>query len=308
MATNKAPILPTNLHDPEGTNAPVKKASKDFNKRLREVVELYIGKLEQIPATVFVTNSERYAYQLDNGLLQSLLQSLDWLVDEILLEGGEPNLWFWSAYVQPAYERGTAKTVRNLARQSPAYKAERATLRDVMQTDAYSRRLILIRAREFEEMKGFTATVKGDLARVLTDGIARGRNPLEIARNLREQTGIEEYRAERIARTEINTALRRARWDEAEDAQERYGLKMMQMHLSALSPTTRRSHAARHGNLYTVEQARDWFASGANSINCKCSSTEVLVDNNGEPIVGFITERAQAMRRKYEESLNDDAD
>lgn len=308
MASSNAPILPTNLHDPEGTNAPVKKASKDLNKRLREVVELYIGELEQIPATVFVTNAERYAYQLDNGLLQSLLQSLDWLVDEILLEGGEPNLWFWSAYVQPAYERGTAKTVRNLARQSPAYKAERATLRDVMQTDAYSRRLILIRAREFEEMKGFTATVKGDMARVLTDGIARGRNPLEIARNLREQTGIEEFRAERIARTEINTALRRARWDEAEDAQERYGLKMMQMHLSALSPTTRRSHAARHGNLYTVEQARDWFASGANSINCKCSSTEVLVDNNGEPIVGFITERAQAMRRKYEESLNDDAD
>ena len=293
-----APILPTNPRDPEAIDGAVAGASKSFAQRLRKVAQLYIDAVNTVPATVFTVNADRYAYQLDSGLLQSL----DWLVDEILLEGGEPDLWFWTAYVQPAYEKGTAKAIRNLSRQSPAYKALRTTLRDVIQTDAYARRLILIRAREFEEMKGFTATVKGDMARVLTDGMARGRNPLEIARNLREQTGIEEYRAERIARTEIGTALRRARLDEAEDAAEQLGLNMRQMHISALSPTTRAGHAARHGNLYTVEQARDWMGAGSNSINCKCGSVEVLVDNEGAPIVGGIVSRAHDMRRKYEES------
>lgn len=310
MATRQRqawPIMPTDPRDPEGTDGPVSKASKDFARRVRDVVKLYTDAIDSVPRSIIQVNAERYVYQLDQGVLKSLLDNIGWLVDEILLEGGEPNLWFYTAYVKPAYERGTAKTVRNIARQSPAYKAERATLADVINLEPYQRRLILLRAREFEEVKGFTAEVKADMARILTDGMARGQNPLEISRKLAEQTHIEDFRADRIARTEINTALRRARWDEFEDAQQAYGLNMKYMHISALSPTTRRTHAARHGNLYTVEQARDWAASGANSINCKCGGVEVMVDNSGEPIVAAIVDRAHEMRKKYEETQDADA-
>lgn len=310
MATRQRqawPILPTDPRDPEGTDTPVAKASRDFARRVREVIKLYVGALDSVPRSIITVNAERYVYQLDQGVLKSLLDNIGWLVDEILLEGGEPNLWFYTAYVKPAYERGTAKTVRNIARQSPVYKAERATLADVINLEPYQRRLILLRAREFEEVKGFTAEVKADMARILTDGMARGQNPLEIARKLAEQTHTEDFRAERIARTEINTALRRARWDEFEDAKQSYGLNMKYMHISALSPTTRRTHAARHGNLYTVEQARDWAAAGANSINCKCGGVEVMVDNSGKPIVAAIVDRAHEMRKKYEDEQDADA-
>ena len=144
--------------------------------------------------------------------------------------------------------------------------------------------MALVNARMFEEMKGLSAEVKRDMARVLTEGIGRGLNPREVSRNLTEQIGIEKRRANRIARTEITTALRRAKWEEDQEASEFYGLKTKLLHISALSPTTRHTHAARNAHLYTNEEVRDWYAKDANSINCKCTQQSVLVDEEGKPI------------------------
>ena len=113
--------------------------------------------------------------------------------------------------------------------------------------------------------------------------MGRGLNPLDIARNLTDQTGIEKRRANRIARTEVTTALRRAKWDEDQEANDLYGLKTLLVHISALSPTTRHTHAVRHAHLYTNEEVRDWYSKDGNSINCKCSQQSVLVDADGNP-------------------------
>ncbi|MCR3865547.1 phage head morphogenesis protein, partial [Pseudomonas aeruginosa] len=108
-------------------------------------------------------------------------------------------------------------------------------------------------------------------------------NPREIARDLTAQTGIEARRGHRIARTEVTTALRRARWDEKDAAEADYGVQSKLMHMSALSPSTRATHAARHARLYTSDEVRDWYSRDGNSINCKCSQVEVLVDDEGNP-------------------------
>lgn len=294
----RGPIVPPGRdHDPESTDPLIGRASSDWRGRLREVKNAYIDLLDHVPRTEVVTNAKRYAYELIPGLLDSI----DQLIDSILLEGGADHPWLFENYVQTAIERGTARAIKNLAAQSAAYRAERATLRDVMRLPAYQRRVAMARARVFEEMKGLGGQVKTDMGRLLADGMARGKNPLDVARNLNEQLGIENYRAERIARTEVNTALRRARWDETEDAQAAYGLKSMEMHISALSPTTRVEHAARHGKLYTVDATRDWFSDGSNSINCKCSTITVLVDGKGEPLVQAIVDRTAQARRKFEQ-------
>ena len=271
-ARQLGPIIPRPAHhDPEGTEPLVASASADWRRRLRRVRAVYVELLDSIPREEVTVNAKRYTYRL----WPDMLSSVDALVDAILLEGGAEHPWLWSNYVEAAYVRGTARAVRNLARQSTAYRSSRATVRDALQTPAYARRTAMVRARVFEEMKGLGGQVKSDMGRLLADGVARGKGPLEIARNLSEQLNIEDYRAERIARTEVNTALRRARWDETEDAQAAYGLKSMEMHLSALSPTTREEHAARHGKLFTLEASRDWFADGANSINCFVPATKV---------------------------------
>jgi len=280
--TPKPPILPGNPKDPTGVDRLERSAMKDFARRIKKIGNAYAAALERIPTSLAV--NAKYEYQLDPLLLNMILNDASLLVDSVLLEGDQNNLWLTEGYIEPAATRGTAQAYANLSQQSAVYAASRESFQALLLSAPYQRRLSLVYARVFEEMKGFTAEIKRDMARVLTDGVGRGLNPREVARNLRDQVGIESRRANTIARTEITTALRRARWDEAEDARDGLGLRIMLLHYSALSPTTRQTHAIRHAHLYTVEEVREWYATGANSINCKCTQVETLVDEKGNPL------------------------
>lgn len=277
----KPPILPRNYQDPTGADALERRAMKDFARRMNKIGKAYKSALDKIPSSLAV--NARYEYQLNPTILSIILNDASYLVDQVLLEGGDYDLWFYE-YVDLATEKGTGQAYANLSQQSPVYAAGRESLSAILISGPYQRRMALVNARMFEEMKGLSAEVKRDMARVLTEGIGRGLNPREVSRNLTEQIGIEKRRANRIARTEITTALRRAKWEEDQEASELYGLKTKLLHISALSPTTRHTHAARHAHLYTNEEVRDWYAKDANSINCKCTQQSVLVDEEGKPI------------------------
>lgn len=277
----KPPILPRNYQDPTGADALERRAMKDFARRMNKIGKAYKSALDKIPSSLAV--NARYEYQLNPTILSIILNDASYLVDQVLLEGSEYDLWFYE-YVDLAAEKGTGQAYANLSQQSPVYSAGRESLSAILISEPYQRRMALVNSRMFEEMKGLSAEVKRDMARVLTDGIGRGLNPREVSRNLTEQIGIEKRRANRIARTEITTALRRAKWEEDQEASEFYGLKTKLLHISALSPTTRHTHAARHAHLYTNEEVRDWYAKDANSINCKCTQQSVLVDEEGKPI------------------------
>nr|MBO2511809.1 phage head morphogenesis protein [Gammaproteobacteria bacterium] len=298
MTMARAPILPASPADPTGVDRVERGAMLEFGRRLRKIRDAYVAALERIPAEPAV--NKRYAYRLDQAILALVLGDAARETDAQLLEGGEHGVWFFSAYVLTAYQRGTAQTFANLAQQSVAYKAGQDSLANILRSDPYRRRIALIAAREYEEMQGLSGAVKANMARILTDGIGRGKSPRVIAKALTEQAGIEARRANRIARTEITMALRRARWDESDEAAERYGLRTKLMHYSALSPTTRESHAARHAKLYTSDEVRDWYSEGANSINCKCSQVEVLVDADGKPLAPAVIERAKSTKTKME--------
>lgn len=213
MATKKTkpPILPRNYQDPTGADALERRAMKDFARRMNKIGKAYKSALEKIPSSLAV--NARYEYQLNPTLLSIILNDASYPVDQVLLEGGDYDLWFYE-YIDLASEKGTGQSFYNLSQQSPVYAAGRESLASILASDPYQQRMALVHARVFEEVKGLTADVKRDMARVLTDGVGRGLNPLDIARNLTEQTGIEKRRANRIARTEVTTALRRAKWDE----------------------------------------------------------------------------------------------
>lgn len=298
-AKPKPPILPRSVKDPTGVDRLERGAMREIRKRLRKALRSVIALLELVPVEPAI--NRRYTYRLDESVLSMLLSEVGRLIEGSLLGGDGRDLWFYETYVAVVYRRGTAQEFANLAQQSPVYKAARSDVASLMRSDSYRRRLALIRARELEEMEGLVGQVKASVSRVLTEGLGRGLNPRDIAKSLTKQAAIEERRANRIARTEISTALRRARWDESEDAMREYGLKGMQMHLSALSPTTRRSHAERHSKLYTTEGIRDWYAQDGNSINCKCNQVFVLVDERNRPLVPDIQARARAALEKHKE-------
>lgn len=297
-----SPILPSNMRDPTAADKIERGAMNDFARRLKVIRNYYVAQLNTLQYTVITVNAQRYQYQIDQFTLSDIFRNTDRYVDEILMQGGEYDNWFFEGYVSTSYQRGTAQTFANLAAQSPVYKAGQVSLQSLIRSQPYLDRISLIRARVFEEMKGMSANVKANMGRVLSDGVGRGLNPRDIAKNLTDQLGIEEYRANRIARTEVTVALKRARWDEAEYAQEAYSMRTMLMHFSALSPSTRLSHALRHGKLYTIAETRQWFAEGANSINCKCTTIEVMVDEDGKPLVPSIERRAREALEKARKS------
>lgn len=294
-------LLPKLRRDPTGTDALERKAMSDMNARIIQIRKRYRQALLAIPVETYdvkanwqlAPNAKRYQFRLEPWTLDAMLADLDAFVDGLMLEGGRASNWFHELYVSVAYQRGAAQQLSNLSAQSPAYRKAIDTLQTLVRSEPYQRRLMLLAAREFEEMQGLAGNIKANMSRVLVEGMATGRNPRDIAKQITEQAGIERRRANRIARTEIPTALRRARLDEAEDAIERYDLRSKEMHYSALSPTTRATHAARHGKLFTVDQQRDWWARDGNSINCKCTTITVLVDERGQPLFKSIVERAR---------------
>ncbi|MEW2738082.1 phage minor head protein [Providencia rettgeri] len=286
--------------DPTAVDKLERGAMKVFAKRIKKVSQGYIQLLNRIPSEPVV--NKKYQFDLDPNYLSIILRDGELMVDEVILQGGEFNNFFFNEYVSTAYERGTAQEYANLAQQSTAYAATQQSVATVLLSEPYQLRMALVRARVFEEMKGLSAQVKADMARILTDGIARGLNPREVARNLNEQSGIEIRRANRVARTEITTALRRARMDEADEASEVLNLETRQVHISALSPTTRPNHASRHGKIFTTDEQRDWWAVDGNSINCKCSTVTILTDKEGRPyndtLLNKLKEEKEAMKER----------
>lgn len=295
------PILPRNMNDPTGQDRRERGAINQFASKFKQIQRGVKAILDAIPVSVVTLNAagdelKRYNFNVDTVQMDLIATDISTLIDDILLQGGTRELWFLTQYVQPSYVQGTAVTQVNLATQSAAYAISRPTLEAVLLSPQYRTRLGYLRARQWEEMKGLAETTKTGMTRILFSGMAQGINPNVIARQLAKETDLDIVRARRIARTEINTAFRQARLDEAEDAQVSLGILTKMMQISALSSTTRPTHAARHARLYTIAEVRVWMSTSPNMINCKCSFVEVLVNDKGQPLTPGIIAKAEAQR------------
>lgn len=265
------PIYPSNDADPTAQARRESAAAAALRRKVRQAARLYRQLLDRIEFRVIETNARVYEFRTLPAVLELMIAETDRLVDEIFLR----DRWFFDSYIEPAYIQGTNQSMANLAAQSAAYRATRPTLQQLLMSEPYQRRLGLLRAREFELMKGFTAETRTALAGALTRGLATGLGPKVIAKDIAKATGVSERRADRIARTEVNNALTNARMDEALQAEQDIGLRTRVMHVSAFSPTTRPDHASRHGKLFTVAAQKEWWSQDGNRINCFLPGTRV---------------------------------
>ncbi len=292
-AKRKDPIVPSNKRNPANQTRRIQKALSPVNEALNATQSWLLHLIEAIPvgqANQVPLPKMGYQYQIS-------LTRLEQIVAEIRqrLDIAAPVV----AGTRAAYQEGTALAAFNLSGMSDDYAR---TITQVLASEPYIRRSALAGARVMEEMKGFTAETSTDLARVLMQGIQDGRNPLDLARDLRERFGVSKSRAERIARTEINEALRRGRLDEAQDTQDRLGIKTGMLWASALSVTTRASHARRHGRVYTVDEVRQFYSRDGNAINCKCGLSEILLNDDGTPLSSNVVRKMTERREAYEKT------
>lgn len=200
----------------------------------------------------------------------------------------------WEEQTELAYRQGTVEEVRDFNQLIAAAIAagviidtlppRQVPIESVLSSRVYRSKFERVRVRTDIEIKNLTADTIRQVSKQINAGIDAGSTPTEIANEISKRFNVSRSKAKRIAETEINWAYADAKLDAAALVQNETGLKSVVRHISALSPTTRPHHAARHGNLYTIEDQRLWWDTGVNRINCKCSTQTVLVDRNNAVI------------------------
>lgn len=131
----------------------------------------------------------------------------------------------------------------------------------------------LIYSRVFTDLKGVTAAMNTQMSRVLSLGIAEGRNPRDIARELAGRVdAIGITRARLIARTEVIRAHNEAKLNEFERVEGMTGDEVKVRWVTARDERVRATHRERHGKIYTRAEARQLIGEP----NCRCTLVPVI--------------------------------
>lgn len=264
-------------------------AKKAFDKGLDQFKRRVFRTLDDLPSEerAPIRVNKKYFYLIDP---EQLLQTVQSLFRQAM--GDTPKAY--SDQAKAAYQGGAATAERSLR----TILDDSTDLTKPLVGTPFLQRVAYVKARVFEEMKGFLGTTGARLGSVLLEGLADGDSIVVIKSRMIEEFGIASSRAETIARTEVIGALRRGRTDQAEAAAAELGIEIQMMWFSALSPTTRQSHAERHGQTYTPDEIRDFYSEDGNGINCKCSQVEVIM-KDGKPLQEKLVARETDRRKAF---------
>lgn len=246
---------------------------------------------------LYQVNAGKFIYDMSAQELADLLEAVQVILDDYLLEGGEQNLWAMD-YVVAEAQRGTLEAFNNLSQQSQVY-ASQTTLQQLLSSPGHHNQVAAARLTTFSDWKVISDTARGDLTNIITDAVARGVNPRETASVISKRLDVSMSKAKTIAQTEQVGALREAQWNETDWASERLGLNTGLLHLSALKPTTRTTHAFWHGKVRTVQEVRDWYAVDGNKYHCYCSQIPVLLNDDGSIFNEGLAKKLQKERQQW---------
>lgn len=248
---------------------------------------------------LYQVNAGKFIYGMSAQELADLLEAVQGILDDYLLEGGEQNLWAMD-YVVAEAQRGTLEAFNNLSQQSQVY-ASQTTLQQLLSSPGHLNQVAAARLTTFSDWKVISDTARGDLTNIITDAVARGVNPRETASVISKRLDVSMSKAKNIAQTEQVGALREAQWNETDWASERLGLNTGLLHLSALKPTTRTTHAFWHGKVRTVQEVRDWYAIDGNKYHCYCSQIPVLLNDDGSIFNKGLADKIKKERISWKE-------
>ncbi|MBJ8972723.1 phage minor head protein [Citrobacter braakii] len=313
------PIVPRNKSDPTQSARQVSKMFRDIEdrylnikRRLKELFDLRLtGRQRETNGeqswmmcnnegsdpSLYQVNAGTYIYDMTAAQLADLLQVVQRILDDELLDGGSQNIWAMD-YVAAEYERGTLGAFTNLSVQSPVY-ASQTTLQQLLSSAAYQNQIASAYVSTYSDWKGISDTARADLANVIADSIGRGINPRETASIVSKRLDVSMAKAKNIAQTEQVGALREANWNETDWSADRLGLNTGLLHLSALKPTTRQTHAFWHGKVRTTQEVRDWYAVDGNKYHCYCGQIPVLLNDDGSIFNEGLADKLKKERQQW---------
>ena len=199
--------------DPTRTTALRKRFSVDMRKRflvIRRAVlsHVYIDDAYGLEpeTTGLVGNVREFEFLTDAGKVR---QFRAWLQEQIntgvlSVEPGLESTPWLSTYVESAYKKGVVRAYVD----AKGFDAdEQAFFLDAFSSRSGLAKIELVSTRAFEGLKGITHAMSNDMSRIFADGLAHGRSPRVVAKELADSVaGITKKRALVLARTEIVNA------------------------------------------------------------------------------------------------------
>jgi hypothetical protein len=265
-----------------------------------------------------VTNVAVYSYRLDAQRFQSVNLFLQQLLYGELLDNQQgvfTNRWWLNANLTSAYTDGTADALQSAKNIAVAdvvgldisQQIRGTQLEQIVFSPGFQNRVSLVHARVFEGMKGLSDQSKTDLSATLARSMAKGAGIREVTKDVMARVDVSHRRAKRIARTEILNAYRTASATETDEINDNVyddsDWGMVSLWFSALAPTSRPWHISRHGETYSTQEVRDFYAVNGNAINCLCSQSPVLANKKtGEILQDSLQKRLKKQKQSLQKA------
>lgn len=254
-----------------------------------------------------------YDYPITGQELTDIQNSIRFTLNKELLEtqvGQMPPGWYWQENIELPYRQGASEEVIRFNRLVTEARAagvrvrgippQAVSLESVLLSEPYRQTLNNVYVSNFSTITNLSDQTSAQVIQQINLGIRAGDTPTTIAKAITERFDVSKSSAERIARTEVNKAYNDAKLNAVETVSELTGLRAAVVHISALVPSTRQSHAARHGNAYTVADQLQWWNTSPNRVNCLCSTQSVLIDKNGKVVQKEFQEEIQDERANFD--------
>ena len=280
------PIRPGTSTDRTGSAGIQRRAVAAIRRRYaglqREVLSIFDGiRILEVNEVAI----SRTIYALTPDELAAVSYALQQALDRWIASGRDPaNTFWWAPFDAEAAQLGAAQSVANLGQLSAAYAVSRS-LQEVVFSQPYRNRVAMAQIKSYEHWTGISAGMRSELSQIIGRAVVDGKNPRAVRAEIMERLDLSKSRAIQYAQTDITDTLRQARWAEADDAEEQFGLRIGMLWTSALLPTTRETHARRNGRVYTQQQCREFYDRDGNRYRCHCGQTEALLDTDGKPIL-----------------------
>lgn len=290
--------------DPTGQAANRNRGTKRLIKRLNNAQRKVKALFRAVPRdrrtmVKLVNESKRtviYEYEFNQ---QDFERSLVFIINDELLETQTsliPFQWYWKEDIERPYRQGTAEEIRDFNQLISRIDIQPIPVEQVLLGEPYRTRLNDVYVSNFSNIKTLSERTSSQVMQRIIAGVEAGEPPSVITEDIIDRFDVARSSAQRISETEVNKAYNNAKLDATEQMEQQTGLRAGVIHISALAPTTRESHADRHGNAYTVPDQLQWWNTGVNRINCKCTTRSVLIDKQGNVVNVDIQQKIKAQK------------
>lgn len=284
--------------DPTGQRDNRKRTTRVLQARLKKARRESITIFRNVPNTRIVANQVIYGYDLNPGQAEILNNQFRKIVGDALDTTADtmPLNWWFQKNIEIPYRQGTIEGLNEFNRLisiadsqgmvgAGGITAQRLAPEVFLSSPKYLSEIRTLYIDDYQVIKSLSDNTASQVIGEVNRGMKAGSYPSEIADNIAGRYDVAQSNAERIARTEVNRAYNDAKMRAIKTASETSGFKARVRHISALLPErTRKTHAARHYLVYTVEEQNAWWERDANRINCLCHVRPILIGDDGNYI------------------------